>query len=90
MKLAVAGEITPQWGGLVEADFAGSNTLEQGYVSYKGIRDTEIVFGHTKVPFLRRNCYLTVPTRASSARLRIGLLSNKRAGVSARKIRGCS
>ncbi len=53
MKLAVAGEITSQWGGLVEADFAGSNTLEQGYISYKGIRDTEIVFGHTKVPFLK-------------------------------------
>ena len=53
MKLAVAGSITEQWTGLVEADFAGASPLEQGYVSYRGLRDTEISFGHTKVPFLK-------------------------------------
>ncbi len=53
LQLAATGYITEQWSGLVEADFAASNTIEQGYISYKGVPDMEINFGYTKVPFLR-------------------------------------
>jgi phosphate-selective porin len=53
MKLALSGDMGKDWTGLIEGDFAASNTLEQGYVAYRGIEATQIIFGHTKVPFLK-------------------------------------
>jgi len=53
LKLGATGEISPDWSALIEADFAATNVLEQAYVNYRGFAGTDLIFGHTKVPFLR-------------------------------------
>ncbi|MBM3855329.1 MAG: hypothetical protein FJ399_19605, partial [Verrucomicrobia bacterium] len=53
LKLGVTGEISPHWSALAEADFAATNVLEQAYVNYRGLTGTDLILGHTKVPFLR-------------------------------------
>ena len=52
IELELTGDIAPDWSGTFTADFAASNTLNQAFVTYKGIPQHELRIGQTKVPFL--------------------------------------